>query len=133
MTFSEPRGRPGCDHLGLNYYSRGVFDWKLSSSCNPGETMTDMPYALWADGLLVALDEVSRLGIPIYITETGVADAGDEVRPVMIESYMSKVGLACVVHRLPCSARSGARVRDVHLQRAFLFLISGGGGGEAGI
>lgn len=26
--------------------SRGVMDWKLSPSCNEGEVMTDMPYAL---------------------------------------------------------------------------------------
>lgn len=46
MQYQEPGGRPGCDFIGLNYYSRGVMDWKLSPSCNAGEVMTDMPYAL---------------------------------------------------------------------------------------
>lgn len=46
VHYKEPGGRPGCDFLGLNYYSRGVMDWKLSPCCNLGEVMTDMPYAL---------------------------------------------------------------------------------------
>jgi hypothetical protein len=42
-----------------------------------------------------AVDFMSRLGVPMYITETGVADAGDERRPVMIQTYMEQVGLPC--------------------------------------
>ena len=34
---------------------------------------------------------MSRLGVPIYITETGVADQGDALRPQMIEGYMAAV------------------------------------------
>lgn len=64
-------------------------DWKLSPVANPGEIMTDMPYALYAEGILDALKGISVLEIPIYITETGVADRGDSVRPVMIQTYMS--------------------------------------------
>lgn len=66
-------------------------DWKLTPSKNPGEIMTDMPYALHAEGLFKALDGIKPLGIPIYITETGVADKGDDVRPVMIQTYMSAI------------------------------------------
>lgn len=91
VYYEEPKGRPGCDHFGLNYYSRGVFDWKLTSAGNPGDLMTDMPYALWPEGMLHAIHTISELGMPIYITETGVADAGDAVRPVMIQQYMEKV------------------------------------------
>lgn len=87
----NPRGIPGCDHFGLNYYSRGLMDWKLSAVANPGEIMTDMPYALHAEGLFTALEGIKPLGIPVYITETGVADKGDAVRPVMIQTYMSAI------------------------------------------
>ncbi|PSC70754.1 glycoside hydrolase [Micractinium conductrix] len=83
--------KPGCDFLGLNYYSRGVMDWKLSPSCNHGETMTDMPYALYPEGLTLAVHHMSQLGVPIYITETGVADVGDERRPVLIDTYMQQI------------------------------------------
>jgi beta-glucosidase/6-phospho-beta-glucosidase/beta-galactosidase len=47
VRFAEPCGPPGCDHFGLNFYSRGVMDWKLTPTCYPGETMTDMPVGLW--------------------------------------------------------------------------------------
>jgi len=53
--------------------------------------MTDMPYSLYAEGLLVACHRIGTLGIPIYITETGVADAGDALRPQMIQSYMAAI------------------------------------------
>lgn len=91
VRYENPGGAPGCDHFGLNYYSRGLFDWKLSPATNPGEVMTDMPYALHAEGLFTACNSISELGIPIYITETGVADSGDTVRPQMIQSYMSAI------------------------------------------
>lgn len=91
VTHVHPGGIPGCDHFGLNYYSRGLMDWKLSAVANPGEIMTDMPYALHAEGLFKALEGIQPLGIPVYITETGVADKGDEVRPVMIQTYMSAI------------------------------------------
>lgn len=91
VHYENPGGAPGCDHIGLNYYSRGLFDWKLQACPNPGEIMTDMPYALYPEGLLVALKGVSTLGIPIYITETGVADKGDSIRPQMIQSYMATI------------------------------------------
>lgn len=91
VRYENPGGAPGCDHIGLNYYSRGLFDWKLQPCHNPGEVMTDMPYALHAEGLLLAVHGVSSLGVPIYITETGVADDGDALRPQCIQSYMSAV------------------------------------------
>ena len=46
MSHREAGGAPGCDFLGLNYYSRGVINWRFSPDCYPGEVMTDMPYAL---------------------------------------------------------------------------------------
>lgn len=87
----DKTGPPGCDFLGLNYYSRGVIDWKLQPTCNAGEVMTDMPYALYPEGLVVAVHHMCKLGVPVYITETGVADINDDRRPQMINSYMAEV------------------------------------------
>lgn len=71
-----------------------MIDWKLTPSCKPGEVMTDMPYPLYPQGLMTAFEGVSKLGVPIYITETGVADKGDSLRPQMIETYMSQIETA---------------------------------------
>lgn len=40
---------------------------------------------------MLAVHHMSKLGVPIYITETGVADVGDERRPLMLQSYMEQV------------------------------------------
>lgn len=104
VRYTNPSGAPGCDHIGLNYYSRGLVDWRLFPVPDKGETMTDMPYALHPEGLAVALKGVAVLGVPIYITETGVADKGDSIRPQMIQSYMSAVEEA---------VRSGVDLRGI--------------------
>jgi beta-glucosidase/6-phospho-beta-glucosidase/beta-galactosidase len=66
-------------------------NWRLAPTCNPGETMTDMPYAVYPAGLSIALQGASALGVPLYITETGIADAGDARRALMVDSYMAEV------------------------------------------
>ena len=50
-----------------------------------------MPYSLYAEGLLMAVHGVSKLGVPIYITETGAADTGDDVRAECVQSYMAAI------------------------------------------
>lgn len=42
-------------------------------------------------GLMAAVQGMSRLGVPIYITETGVADVKDERRALMIDTYFKQV------------------------------------------
>lgn len=91
MHFEEPEGRPGCDWFGVNYYSRALISWRLSPTCNPGEVMTDMPYVIYPAGLSLALQGAGALGVPLYITETGIADAGDTRRALLIDAYMAEV------------------------------------------
>ncbi len=43
------------------------------------------------EGLTIALKGISVLGVPIYITETGISEKGDEFRPKMIQSYFEEV------------------------------------------
>ncbi len=84
-SYKAPEG-PVSDFIGLNYYSRVIVELKLTNiltlnlgqaiepSCYPGEVMTDMPYALYPQGLYYAIVEVAKTGLPIYITENGIAD-----------------------------------------------------------
>ena len=108
---------------------RAVLDWKLTPTCQPGETMTDMPYGLHAKGIRKALDYFRPLGIPFYLTELGVADRGDAVRRRMIETYMPEVGgLNCCALRRGSllgspSIRAGLRATrrastDIHLSKS---------------
>jgi len=82
------------DFIGLNYYSRVIVKWQpsltqlLVPSCYPGEIMTDMPYAMYAQGLYEAIADMSKFNVPIYITENGIADAHDNRRSQFIKEYI---------------------------------------------
>jgi beta-glucosidase len=54
----------------------------------PDETMTDMPYPIYAEGFYRAIKTVAQLGVPIYITENGIADAKDDRRDLFIRRYL---------------------------------------------
>ena len=84
------------DFIGLNYYSRALIQW-AAGSCYPGEVMTDMPYAIYAAGLYYAIREVASIGLPIYITENGIADKEDTSdwrREKWFKEYLKTLSLA---------------------------------------
>lgn len=82
------------DFIGLNYYSHVLVQFKLpevivhGTGVRKGDIMTDMPYALYPEGLYRAIDRVSVLGVPIYITECGIADKKDDRRKLFLERYL---------------------------------------------
>ena len=100
-TYTAPTG-PVSDFIGLNYYSRALIEFKwtllsLAGSCLPSETMTDMPYGIYAQGIYDAIAELSELQIPIYITENGIADKehGQDVRrKKWFSEYLKATSLA---------------------------------------
>ncbi|MBA2307138.1 glycoside hydrolase family 1 protein [Candidatus Dependentiae bacterium] len=100
-TYTAPTGPIG-DFIGLNYYSRALIELKwtqleLTGSALPGEEMTDMPYAIYAQGLYDAIVEVSQLELPIYITENGIADketVNDVRRVRWFREYLKATSLA---------------------------------------
>ena len=52
------------------------------------DTMTDMPYTIYAEGFYRALHQVSVLNKPIIVTENGVADKEDKIRSTYIQRYL---------------------------------------------
>jgi beta-glucosidase len=93
--YQAPRNHKLYDFIGLNYYSRVIVKWQpsltepLVPSCYPGEIMTDMPYAIYAQGLYDAIAHMSEFNVPIYITENGIADAHDNRRAQFIKEYIA--------------------------------------------
>lgn len=96
---------PLTDFIGLNYYSRAVIaaqwpNWstfEVGGSCYPGEVMTDMPYAIYPKGLYDAIKDVAQIGVPIYITENGIADknnTNDTRRVQWFREYLKAASLA---------------------------------------
>lgn len=89
-----------CDFIGLNYYSH--YNYKFSFNLEkafqpkllPGEIKTDMDYASYPEGFYRAIKSASRLGVPIYITENGIADEKDDRRELFINQYLYAVSKA---------------------------------------
>ena len=74
------------DFVGLNYYANLLLDPFMSQKppfdahTRPGQVLTDMPYAIYAEGFWRALHRISHVGLPVWVTENGVADGKDDGR-----------------------------------------------------
>ena len=79
------------DFIGLNYYSEVKLNF-LKPHQNPhyydDEIRTDMQYGFCPEGLYNSIVDMSALGVPIYITENGIADADDDRRALWIERHL---------------------------------------------
>jgi beta-glucosidase len=97
LKYSDLNAAKKTDFLGLNYYSHSHLKFKA----NPNEffenkffkkdTMTDMPYVIYPEGLYRAIKEVEKIRKPIIITENGIADSKDDRRSLFIERYLYSV------------------------------------------
>lgn len=78
------------DFIGLNYYSHVLFNKNdlTRPAYRDWEIQTDMPYSSYAEGIYRAICQVSKIGVPIYITENGIADAKDDRRELFIKQYL---------------------------------------------
>lgn len=116
---SAPGLRGSCDFFGLNYYTRErtAFDPRAPKLLfgrrftPPDVEQSDIGFEgktygeVYPAGLYRALRRVARLGLPIYITETGIPDADDDQRPRFILSHLA------AVHR---AIREGVDVRGLY-------------------
>lgn len=99
LGMGQPWGEgPFCDFIGLNYYSRDLVKFSLNPlnlfmklftySANP---QNDLGWEIYPEGLYRLLKEVGRHGLPIYITENGIADATDDQRSAFIIGHLQMV------------------------------------------
>jgi beta-glucosidase/6-phospho-beta-glucosidase/beta-galactosidase len=89
------------DWVGLNYYCDDVLAFDVTrpgelfarQSPKPGFPLSTFGWAIDAEGLRDALHLVSREsgGLPVMVTENGVADAADELRPGYIVDHLAAV------------------------------------------
>jgi beta-glucosidase len=98
-----PEAAGTLDVLGVNYYTRTrlAFDplrpRTLFARAVPpdGAALSDQGYSeIYPDGLLAVLRGVSAYRVPIYVTENGLPDADDDVRPGFIVEHLRRVGRA---------------------------------------
>ena len=78
-----PELKGALDFYGLNYYTR----WRVRSLAavphvtTPGAQLNDLGWEVWPEGFRRALLAAGRFGKPVLVTENGVADARDAIRP----------------------------------------------------
>jgi beta-glucosidase len=96
------------DYLGLNYYGRDhiradLKDPSLSKQYVPeGRPVNDLGWDIYPEGLYQLLRRYGSLGLPIYVTENGIADRSGTVRPEFIRAHFEALVRA---------ARDGVDVR----------------------
>jgi beta-glucosidase len=92
---------PGHDFLGINYYTRGRvrFDPKKAGELfgaqetTPGAEVSDLGWEIYPEGIgRVVRAAYRRYGLPIWITENGIADAADRLRASYLVSHLDEIG-----------------------------------------
>ena len=88
------------DYVGIQYYSSDLVSF---SPANPGELFTKRHYPPGAalsetkfiadvpDGMTQALKWASQFNLPIYITENGIEDSKDALRPAYIARHLHRI------------------------------------------
>ncbi|MEL0331999.1 MAG: family 1 glycosylhydrolase [Candidatus Poseidoniales archaeon] len=95
MFFKDvPEAKASLDFVGLNYYTHvlvgpaSVSLLKMKFPKRRQEVATEFGYPMYAEGLARALDFLKPLGVPIEITENGVADANDTLRTEHLRRHL---------------------------------------------
>ncbi|KYF83121.1 hypothetical protein BE11_43230 [Sorangium cellulosum] len=85
------------DMLGVNYYNgitACLHELPLVLDGTRGDRRTKMDWSVWAPGMLEVLRSASRLGVPVYVTENGIATDDDTWRGAFLTDHLHQVCLA---------------------------------------
>jgi beta-glucosidase len=89
-----PKAKDSLDFIGLNYYTHALASPFIPQTIEvdlpkrPHEVMTEFGYPMYAEGLERSVDMLTPLGVPIEITENGVADSEDSLRPEHLKRHL---------------------------------------------
>jgi beta-glucosidase len=94
-----PDGGESVDFIGLNYYSRemATLDFRRPRSlfgsyfAHPTHPKTSAGWEIYPEGIHRILKSLARFGKPILITENGVADEHDELRPSFLLAHLAEI------------------------------------------
>lgn len=74
------------DFIGLNHYNHHRIDRGFNK--NENKIQTDFGWEFYPESLFFAVSELKKYHKPIYITEHGIADADDRLRPEFIQKSL---------------------------------------------
>jgi len=75
------------DFIGLNYYFHSKIKG-LKYNQNENKELSDLGWELYPKGIYHVLENLKKYKKPVYITENGLADAGDEKRARFIKESL---------------------------------------------
>ncbi len=83
------------DFIGINYYTRYMVTASGSTLTRSGAPVNDLNWEIYPDGMLetlrMAAPHAKALGVPIMITENGIADAKDSQRPKFMLEHLNQI------------------------------------------
>ena len=95
VEYTDARAPNANDFIGLNFYANPIVGFNRTNgygaTCRNDQVMGDMFLPIDPVGFAAALDEVAELKKPIYITETGIADASDKLRQQFLKQYFGVI------------------------------------------
>ncbi|HLQ67679.1 MAG TPA: glycoside hydrolase family 1 protein [Candidatus Limnocylindrales bacterium] len=85
--------RGSSDFLGLNYYTRWLvtLTGKDPRCARRGAPLSDVGWEIYPEGLERALRELGQFGLPVIVTENGIADSVDRWRPEFIRQSLAAI------------------------------------------
>ncbi|MBI3541843.1 MAG: glycoside hydrolase family 1 protein [Deltaproteobacteria bacterium] len=102
VDYSEevPGMKGALDYVGINYYTRDLIKFDLGSP-QKFDIMTkvdaphnDLGWEIYPEGMYKSIMKASSFGWPVYITENGIADAGDTMRRQFLCDHLKQVSYA---------------------------------------
>jgi beta-glucosidase len=101
------------DWVGVQYYTRQRVDPAAPGGFGPapaGAPLTQMGWELYPPGLHRAIVSAARTGLPVYVTENGIATADDAQRAAYMRDHLAQVARAIA---------DGVDVRGFHYWSSF--------------
>lgn len=99
-SYENRDGIRAMDFFGVNYYTRATvyFNPFSASFYDRGQLSgfpkTDMDWAIYPEGLLYAIKKISTIGVPMIVTEVGLADGDDSRRGDFIRRHIYALSVA---------------------------------------
>lgn len=98
----EAIGRVTTDFIGINYYSKAIMRWRAKGDhfetapgfpfgigfSDPGEPVSEMGWGFHPEGLGRMIRFAKSYGLPILITENGIADGTDQYRARYLKDHL---------------------------------------------
>ncbi|TMD64904.1 MAG: glycoside hydrolase family 1 protein [Chloroflexi bacterium] len=91
--------RPSQDFIGVNYYTRELVKFNRHYRAElfgervlpAGAPRSDLNWEIYPEGLHRTLRSLRGEGLPIFVTENGIADAKDAMRPAYLLAHLTSV------------------------------------------